>query len=93
MRVQVDGDADLLLEGADELLGGVRLEQAGHVLDGQHMRAAALELLGKVHVVFQRVAVARRVEDVAGVAHGALEELALAQDLVHGGLHVRHPVE
>ena len=93
VRVQVDGDADLLLEGADELLGGVRLEQAGHVLDGQHMCAAALELLGKVHVVFQRVAVARRVEDVAGVAHGALEELALTQHLVHGGLHVRHPVE
>ena len=57
------------------------------------MRAAALELLGKVHIVFQRVAVARRVEDVTGVAHGALEELALTQHLVHGGLHVRQPVE
>ena len=93
VRVQVDGDADLLLEGAHELLGGVGLEQAGHVLDGQHVGAAALELLGEVDVVLERVAVARRVEDVAGVAHGALEELALTQDLVHGGLHVRQPVE
>ena len=93
VRVQVDGDADLLLEGAHELLGGVGLEQAGHVLDGQHVRAAALELLGEVDVVLECVAVARRVEDIAGVAHGALEELALTQDLVHGGLHVRQPVE
>ena len=93
VRVQVDGDADLLLEGAHELLGGVGLEQAGHVLDGQHVHAAALELLGEVDVVFECVAVARRVEDIAGVAHGALEELALTQHLVHGGLHVRQPVE
>ena len=93
MRVQVDGQADLLLEGGDELLGGIGLEQAGHVLDGQHVRAALLELLGEVDVILQRVFVLRGIENIAGIAHGGLEQLVLLEHLVHGDLHAGDPVQ
>ena len=35
VRVEVDRNADLLLQRLDQQLGGIGLAQAGHVLDGQ----------------------------------------------------------
>ena len=93
MGVQVDGQAHLLLQGGHQLLGGVGLQQAGHVLDGQHVGAPLLQLLGKIHVVFQGVLVSGLVQNVAGVAHGGLQQLVLAEDFLHGHLHARHPVQ
>ena len=58
--VQVDGQAHLLLQGGHQLLGGVGLQQAGHVLDGQHVGAPLLQLLGEVDIVFQGVLVLGR---------------------------------
>lgn len=62
VRVQMDRHADLVFEGRHELLCGVGLEEAGHVLDGDHVRAALFELLGGSDVIFERVLVARRIE-------------------------------
>ena len=52
------------------------LAQARHVLDGQDVRAHALQLLRHAHVVVERVLVALRVEDVAGVADGRFADRA-----------------
>ena len=57
------------------------------------MRAALLELLGEVDVILQRVLVLRGIEDVAGVAHGGLEQLVLLENLVHSDLHAGDPVQ
>ena len=58
MGVELDGDADLLLEGGgDQLLGGIGLQDAGHILDGLHVGAPLFQLLGQIHIVFQGVAV------------------------------------
>ena len=91
--MQVDGDADLLLQGGHQLLGGVGLQQAGHILNGQHMGATVLQLLGKVHIVFQSVLILAGIQNVAGVAHGGLQQLILVQHLVHGHLHAGDPVQ
>ena len=93
VRVEVDRDADLLLQRADQLFGRVRLAQAGHVLDGQDVRAHLLQFLGQLDVILQVVLAAARVEDVAGVADGRLADRAGLEHGVHGHLHVRHPVE
>ena len=62
------GNADLLAQRLHQLVGGVGLAQPGHVLDGQDVRAHALQFLGHAHVVVERILVALRIEDVAGVA-------------------------
>ena len=93
MRVQVDRDADLLAERGDELLGRIGLEQARHILDGQHVGAAALQLFGHLHIIFEGVLVVFGIEDVAGVADGRLEDLVLVEDFVHGDGHALYPVE
>ena len=46
MRVEVDRQADLLTQGLDQFPGGERLAQAGHVLDGDQVRPALLQLAG-----------------------------------------------
>ena len=91
--VQVDGDADLVLEGLDQLLGGEGLEQPGHVLDGQDVGAHLLQFLGQVDVVGEGVLVALGIEDVAGVAHGRLADGAGLAHGVHGHPHPLGPVE
>ena len=91
--VQVDGQAHLVLEGRDQLLGRIGLEQAGHVLDAQQMGAPLLQLLGHVHIVFEGIFIPLGVQNVAGVADGGLAELALLEDLVHGHLHAGEPVQ
>ena len=48
VRVEVDRHADFLAQGLDQPLGGHRLAQAGHVLDGDQVGPALLELLGQV---------------------------------------------
>ena len=93
MGVQVDGQAHLLLQGGHQLLGGVGLQQAGHVLDGQHVGAPLFQLLGEVDIIFKGVLVLCLVQNVAGVAHGGLQQLVLAEHLLHGHLHTRHPVQ
>ena len=93
MRVQVDGQADLVFERGDQLFGRVGLEKAGHILDAQDMRAALFDLLGEVHIVVQRILVPPGVEDVARIADRGLAQLALIQHLVHRDLHAGQPVE
>ena len=91
--VEVDRQADLLAERRDQLPRRRRLEQPGHVLDAEDVGARRLELLGEADVVFQVVLRAARIEDVAGVADGALAELAGVAHRVHRDAHVLDPVE
>ena len=53
--VEVNGDADFLAQRLDQRVGGIGPAQAGHVLDGQHMRAHALQFLGHADVVVERI--------------------------------------
>ena len=91
--VQVDGQAHLVFQGSDQLLGRVGLEEAGHVLDAQQMGAPLLQLLGHVHVVFEGIFIPLGVENVTGVAQGGLAQLALLEHLVYGYLHAGNPVQ
>ena len=94
MGVEVDRDADFLLEGLHQVVGGLRFAEAGHVLDGKDVRAHRFDFLGLGDVVFQRILVALRVEDVAGVAdRGLAERLAVLADGLHRDPHVGQVVE
>ena len=89
----MDRDSDFLLEGGDQLLGRIGLEQTCHILDGQHMGAAVLQLLGHIHIVFQGVFVIVGIQNIAGVADCSLQDLVLVEDFIHGDLHAFDPVE
>jgi hypothetical protein len=54
VRVEVDREADLLLERLHELVRGVGAAEAGHVLDREDVGAHALQLLRELHVVLER---------------------------------------
>ena len=49
--MQMDGQPHLLLQGGHQLLGGIGLQQAGHILDSQHMCAPLFQLLGEIYIV------------------------------------------
>ena len=51
VRVQVDGDADGLLEALDKGVGIHRQQQVRHVLDAESVRAHLLELLSELHEI------------------------------------------
>jgi len=90
----MDGNADFLLQRADQLPRGVRFAQAGHVLDGKDVRAHAFDFLRLVDIIFQRILVALLVVDVAGVTDCRFaEHLAMIACGFHGHLHVGQVVE
>ena len=57
------------------------------------MAAGALQLLGKIDIVSERILGARRVENIAGVADRALGEFSLLHHRVDGDAHVVDPVQ
>ena len=91
--MEMNRDADLLLQGVYQLFGRIGLEQTGHILDADGVCADVLQLLGQLHIVIQGVAGAGLVHNVTGVADGCLAELILLQHLIHGNGHTGHPVQ
>ncbi len=91
--VEVDRQPDLLLQRPDEHAGGGGLEQPGHVLQPEDMRAGVAQRLAGLDIVAQVVFRPVGVEDVAGVADRRLEDLAALAHRVHGDMHVLDPVE
>ena len=92
--MEMDGDADLLFQGVDEVVGGLRFAEAGHVLDAEDVRAHFLKLLRLRDVVVEVVFRAGGIEDVAGVADGGLADgFPVLADGLHGDLHVRQVVQ
>ena len=92
--MEMDRDSDFLLQSGDEFFRGQRFAETGHVLDGKDVRAHLFNLLGLRDVVAQRILVALRVGDVAGVADRCLtKHLAMLADCLHGDFHVGQVVE
>jgi len=87
VTVELDGDFDLGLETADELLGVERAQQGGHVLDADGVGAHVDQLMSDLQVVVERMHGRDRVH------HGGLEVLARLFDGRGGGLEVAHVVE
>ena len=81
VRVEVDGQANLLFQRLDQLLRGEGTAQAGHVLDGDHVRAQLFQLLGQSDVVFEGILVALWIKDVARVADGSFTD---GVGIIHG---------
>ena len=68
VRVEVDWNSHFVLERLDQQVRRRRATQSRHVFDRENVRAHAFQFLRELHVVTQRVFVARLVEDVARVA-------------------------
>jgi len=66
--VQVDRQVEALPQGAHEDRGGPGPQQAGHVLDRQHVRTGRDDLLREVQVVVEGVERLARIGEVRGVA-------------------------
>jgi hypothetical protein len=74
MGVNMDGHiGKLLSERSNQDRRRLRLEQARHILDRQHVHAEIDQLSREVEIVLQRVAPLGRVGDVPGVADGRLD--------------------
>ena len=92
--VQVHGQVEVLAQRGDELGRSRRPQQAGHVLDGEHVRAGVDDLLGQAQVVVERVELLARVEQVAGVAQRHLGDGgAGVEHGLDGRAHLRDVVE
>ena len=70
VRVEVNRHVDLGPQRLHEPLRRVRLQQPGHVFDGQKVRAEFDEFLGEVDVILQRILVSLGVENIPRVADG-----------------------
>ena len=93
MGVEVDRQADFLLERLDQRVGGRGLQEPGHVLDAEDVGACGAQLLRHGHVVLEVVLRPRRIGKVAGVADRRLAELARLDDRVERDAHVLDPVQ
>ena len=93
MGVQVHGAVQGILQGTHQHLGGIGLQEAGHILDGDGVGTTVSQLLCHLHIVVQGVLVPLGVADVAGIADGGLHQLVALGGLVHGNLHAGNPVQ
>ena len=86
VRVQMDGDADGLLEALDKGVGVHRQQQVGHVLDAESVRAHLLELLGELDevilIVNGRDRVGERSLDLTAVLFRGLDGLLQVAHIV-----------
>ena len=88
VAVNVDLDVAVgFLDAADDVVGGLRLEEGGHVLEGDRLGAHVDELPGELHVALDGV------DRRDGVADGALGMLADLLDGLHRLGHVAGVVE
>jgi hypothetical protein len=93
MGMEMQGQTDLLLEDADQLMRRARLADTGHVLDANNVRAGFFQLLGEADIVFEVVFAAFAVEQVTGVAQGAFAQRTRFDHRIHGDAHVVDPVQ
>ena len=91
--VEMDRQPGLLLQRLDQDACGLGLDQPAHVFEAQNVSAGGGELAGDADIIVERVFRPGRVEDVAGVADGGLENLSAFQHRVHGDAHVLDPVQ
>ena len=86
MRVDPDGDVQVLFQGADEFLGDIRRNEAGHILDDDGVRSHIREFPPHVHKSLSGVHGRSRVADGAvGLRSGFLGG-------ADGGFHVARVV-
>ena len=91
--VQVNGQLELAAQRGHEGAGGRGAQQAGHVLDGQHVYAGVDQLLGEAQVVGEGVELLARVAQVARVAQGSLGECGCLERCLDRGAHAFDVVE
>ena len=93
MRVQMNRNADFLFECTDQLGSCRWLEQTGHILDAENVRAALFQLFRHSHIVAQRIFGLGRVQNIPGIAQARLCDHALVERLVERYLHALDPVQ
>ena len=93
MRMQVDRYADGGFQAAYEAVCSLRLQQAGHILDGDNVGAGFFQLLRHVYIVFEVVFIASWVKNIAGVAQSCFGNLAGFTDSVDRKTHVIKTVQ
>ena len=95
MGMQVDRDVHRRFQGRNQQLGSIGLEQAGHILEGQHVSARVFQPPSHIKVILQIVAVARLlVQHITGITDGGLGNAsrAFTYDLDRA-LHSLDPVQ
>ena len=93
VRVHVDGEVWVLLaDGTDELRRRRRFQDAGHVLDAQHVGSHLDDPVDETHVVGQVVFLVR-VEHIAAVADRRFHDAASLLDGLDAHLELVHIVE
>ena len=87
VAVDVDGNADGLLQRLDKVVAGIGLEQTGHILDADGIGAHLFEGLGVLNEIFVGMHRAQ------GVADAGLNMRALLAGRLDGGLEVARVVQ
>ena len=89
----MDRQVGRIAQRLEQCAGRSGLQQSGHVLDGDDVRAGGLQFFRQANIIFQVVLGPRRVQNVAGIADRRFAELSLGNDCVHGDAHVLDPVQ
>ena len=93
MRVEMDGQAHLFLQRADQRARGGGFQKPRHVLEPEDVRAGIAERLAHLDVILEVVFRPVGIIDVAGVADGPFADLVRLEHRIHRDAHVLDPVE
>ncbi len=63
--MDIDGDADFLLQRADQMVSGIRSEQARHIFDADGIRSHVHQLMGQMQIIGIFVIRADRIDERA----------------------------
>ena len=86
--VQVNRQIYRIFQRGNQSIRSFRFQEAGHIFDSDDVRAGILHLLSQVGVVLERIFLALRIHDVAGVAEASFGELFFFADFVDGDGHM-----
>ena len=70
-----------------------RLQETGHVLQRDDVRAGFLQLIGQRDIVFEVVFRPGGIEDIAGIADRRFADLVFLRNRIHRDAHIVDPVE
>ena len=93
VRMEMDWDSDFILQCLDQGMRREGAAKAGHIFDRQHVRTHLFELLCELHIVFQRILCALRIEDITGVADRRFANGVRVVDRFHRHFQVRRVIQ
>ena len=93
MAVEMDRHRHRILHGADQFIGSLGFQKAGHILDGDDVGPGPFQFLGHIHKILQIIFIPFRIQNVPGVAQGRFRHFVALPHRFNGQAHVVQTVQ